>query len=704
MKAKENRGITLIALIVTIIVLLILAGVTIYLTINGKGIFYHAKRSAFVHDMKAYQEEVNLIKGSDSLATANGENVESIYVGLKKQKQPDTITVIKDLKKTYQANGDKENQVIIQDTEMYYNYVGTKQSQERVKWCFENNIPVWGYSSYDDFKEKNGISDDSGGGKSDDTGEDDSTSEYTKVGDTYANSPDLSNFSKEATYYVTYDSDGNNPTIVGRIDRLDPPTNWYNYGNKIWANVVTVTHSQVAYWTWIPKYVYKTDSSAQIVDAKFVDINGNSKDTSGNSVDVTGYATPDSFKFADKNLYGYWISKYEVSDTGTRDIVFIESEDNAIQVSSKEDGNYTIFVNGVSTYTGALPYTISNLDSTKMYDISVAKGDQMLKREQVRPKEKKINLAKFNPEATYYVTYDSDGNNQKIAGRIDKISEPSNWYDYKNKRWANIVTVTNSEVAYWTWIPRFEYKVNSDQTIEAVFVRNNVIDNPNSIFRVPDSFTFNGQQLPGYWISKYEISETIPENISFEATASSLKVVTDATDNANYDLYINGTKSRENVSLPYIITGLKSNTQYDICVVKNGSNPVYRGKQTTKKLDIDLSKFNASCTYYVTYDDSGNETLTPISAGEPANWYDYTQKKWANICTTANGTKSYWVWIPRFKYRLTTSNQFVDAEIVTTDVTNANCESLYKIPDSFTFNGVELPGYWISKYEISDVN
>ncbi len=43
---KKERGITLIALVVTIIVLLILAGVAISLTIGDKGIFKRAEDAA----------------------------------------------------------------------------------------------------------------------------------------------------------------------------------------------------------------------------------------------------------------------------------------------------------------------------------------------------------------------------------------------------------------------------------------------------------------------------------------------------------------------------------------------------------------------------------------------------------------------------------------------------------------------------------
>ena len=43
-KAKEKRGITLIALVVTIVVLLILAGITINMLFSNGGIFKTAQR------------------------------------------------------------------------------------------------------------------------------------------------------------------------------------------------------------------------------------------------------------------------------------------------------------------------------------------------------------------------------------------------------------------------------------------------------------------------------------------------------------------------------------------------------------------------------------------------------------------------------------------------------------------------------------
>lgn len=54
---KENKGITLVALVVTIIVLLILAGVTISLVVGQNGIITRA-RQAQVEQEKAYARDI----------------------------------------------------------------------------------------------------------------------------------------------------------------------------------------------------------------------------------------------------------------------------------------------------------------------------------------------------------------------------------------------------------------------------------------------------------------------------------------------------------------------------------------------------------------------------------------------------------------------------------------------------------------------
>lgn len=53
---KEQKGITLVALVITIIVLLILAGVTISLVIGNNGILNQARESGNIYQQSAYNE------------------------------------------------------------------------------------------------------------------------------------------------------------------------------------------------------------------------------------------------------------------------------------------------------------------------------------------------------------------------------------------------------------------------------------------------------------------------------------------------------------------------------------------------------------------------------------------------------------------------------------------------------------------------
>ena len=57
---KEESGITLIALVVTIIVLLILAGVAISLSIGNNGLFTRAKTASVITDVENTKEEIKL--------------------------------------------------------------------------------------------------------------------------------------------------------------------------------------------------------------------------------------------------------------------------------------------------------------------------------------------------------------------------------------------------------------------------------------------------------------------------------------------------------------------------------------------------------------------------------------------------------------------------------------------------------------------
>lgn len=696
-----NHGITLIALVVTIIVLLIIAGVAISTVFSENGLLERTKKTAFVSQMKKYMEEATMY--------VSGEQIENpdftISVGLVGQ---DGIKkIIPKIKSDY------EKEVIVQNNKTYYFYTNNKK---RVKWCFEANIPVWSYDSWQDFVDKNG-SDDSkdDDNKGQDSGDDGATdigdktpesTTYKKVGDVFMQTPDLSNMEPTSTYYITYDENGNQ-SIAGRIDRVDTPANWYDYSSsqKKYANIVTVTGNQVAYWVWIPRYSYITKSD-QTVDARFISTTNEYKKEDGTTESLaSNYQVPKAFTFANQELAGYWMSKYEISEISSPQIV-INASVNIITISCDkiESGDYQVYIDGILKYTGSLPTQLTDLKENKKYDICIVKDGKILARTDVSTKSVVVDTSNLDPESTYYVTFDDNGENMQIGNRIDKGPAPDGWYDYSKKKYANIVTINNNEASYWVWIPRYKYKVEPDiKELSVQLITTSEKNHEGSLYEVPEAFTFNGRELPGYWISKYEISESSDdqEQVVINTDVQKITVSTNnVTENQNYKILVDG-ELKYTGTLPHDVEGVNPGQEYDICVIKDNI-PIGRKKVSTKSIKVDLSNLDPINTYYVYWDDDGTEhNDTPISKPAPANWYDYSKKKWANIVTKANGKIAYWVWVPRYEYKINQSTKSIEINFISTDKVN-NENSLYKVPEAFTFAGVELPGYWMSKYEISE--
>jgi hypothetical protein len=167
----------------------------------------------------------------------------------------------------------------------------------------------------------------------------------------------------------------------------------------------------------------------------------------------------------------------------------------------------------------------------------------------------------------------------------------------------------------------------------------------------------------------------------------------------------------------------------------------------------DISYLPESTTQAITYDGSGNPVAMALSVAKTdTTWYDYstTNKKWANIKTSNSGNEVYWVWIPRYAYRIlyfdsvanrntyamngtvtgllgySNSKGVVKADGVTIDTTfkrlygaidikflagttNVVADGTalpndYIVHPAFTFGGKNLPGIWSAKYEASSSN
>ena len=77
-KLKSNKAITLIALVVTIVVLLILAGISISLVAGDNGLIKKARDTRDETRYASIKEEVELWKADKSLAESMGGNRESL--------------------------------------------------------------------------------------------------------------------------------------------------------------------------------------------------------------------------------------------------------------------------------------------------------------------------------------------------------------------------------------------------------------------------------------------------------------------------------------------------------------------------------------------------------------------------------------------------------------------------------------------------
>ena len=138
----------------------------------------------------------------------------------------------------------------------------------------------------------------------------------------------------------------------------------------------------------------------------------------------------------------------------------------------------------------------------------------------------------------------------------------------------------------------------------------------------------------------------------------------------------------------------------------------------------------------ITYD--SNKWVVADKNNNNKSWYDYDNKKWANICTVDSTHSSYrtaevgteilvedmttmFVWIPRYAYSIVSSSNKIDVTFLVgntnRDVNNTTYKTDYdaetevqdgKTPmivhPGFRIGNSELTGIWVAKFESSGLN
>lgn len=329
---KDNNGITLIALIITIIVMLILVSVATY---TGLDTYENTKVNHFVAQMQLIQakvdemntEEINNLN-LDEVTTESQRNAINNAFKNGEIKTNDTAKY-----KVFSVDNiinilnidDAENEIMVNfETREIVSSVGIKYdnityyTQYKLpngQNIFNSNIETRNLSfelksSIDGLNDNLSISNISITNGTISFTEDDLNSwktitNYTEKGKTYK-----TNISKSGTYtFKLQDNTDDKNSVENKIKIVvtnKPKTNQalqpYNYGenSSSWAYA---QDSQGAYYVWIPRFVYKTGSSTEI---KF--IKGNSNIATDNTYITDGWTLHDIFKKeGGTQLTGIWI-------------------------------------------------------------------------------------------------------------------------------------------------------------------------------------------------------------------------------------------------------------------------------------------------------------------------------------------------------------------------------------------------------------
>jgi len=186
-------------------------------------------------------------------------------------------------------------------------------------------------------------------------------------------------------------------------------------------------------------------------------------------------------------------------------------------------------------------------------------------------------------------------------------------------------------------------------------------------------------------------------------------------------------------------------TVFPLYVTLNGYTFEVTGEPEVREIIAnapDISGFDTEKTYYVTWNLNEEETAyipNAVNLKEIQdkgmdmlhNWYDYAEgkKQWANVKTTGGENDCYWVWIPRYAYKVPIKgNEAQTIDIVflkgngstTNDIWDESRKAEIKASGGFKTEAIpgnwvihpaftnegnggfgELTGIWVAKYEAS---
>ena len=489
---REKRGITLIALVVTIIILVILAGVTINLVFGNDGIIERSKEARFKTHFSEIQEKVSLYvadKDTDAIINGNTYTAQEKLPIKKEVSASEKQEFTDHLKAEIQQISGKEDITTLQLCYIDKEKIQSKQKHEYI--IDTESFQIYDVEGDKFFKKWHHTLNGLGNTEQEETVPDDiiddSGKKITHEGNIGWYSPNMKGFNGTYTYLVYYNK-ANTSDIKevpvkeyiqnGKKNKIEENGKTYVldlYNEKMWANVKTIANGLECWWVWVPRYSYKINSTDQQMEIIFVDEQDNPIGQVSDFDKINGTTTTDfaseytihpGFNVDGKKLQGIWVAKYEASNNTTH------------QMST------------------GLCY--------------------------------EPNLDGFDKEYTYIELYDeatSSFTEEKLLKNTDvsKVNQDNKWYDYSKKQWANIKTNANELECWWVWIPRYAYKISEgNQETEIIFIdlNNKPMDKQKYGSKLPKdfivhpAFTTEGKNLKGIWVAKYEASNNTTHKMS----------------------------------------------------------------------------------------------------------------------------------------------------------------------------------------------
>lgn len=167
---------------------------------------------------------------------------------------------------------------------------------------------------------------------------------------------------------------------------------------------------------------------------------------------------------------------YSVNGYNAQTVITFASENKITTVTYKDDENKELILHPNNKSKISIDYKMKDRNSynfkveysdstskefTIDFEIPRIEGKYTLKNG-IYVNEPDISTG-FVPEKTRYMYLNNEEN--LVQGNWIVGDAPENWYDYKEQKWANIYVESEGLDSYYVWIPRYCYKVDTENSV-----------------------------------------------------------------------------------------------------------------------------------------------------------------------------------------------------------------------------------------------